>query len=623
MKKSDKNDIISIKTLKGEEELKSLNYKQVDSLCSSIRDEIIDACSKYGGHLSSNLGIVETTVALHRVFSFPKDKLIFDVGHQCYTHKLLSGRSLENLNMPGFSSGFQKINESVFDPYEAGHSSTSISAAEGFAIARDYKKEKYEIVALIGDGSIVNGLSFEGLNDLTARGYKVIIILNDNDMAISQPAGSVSKLFRRVSSGKAYNSLKAKYRRFLCSTRAGQRLYNFSTSIKNSIKRALVPITLFDNLGYTYIGPINGHDVKAIEKGLKRALVCTKSVIVHVRTIKGKGYKFAENDKSGYWHGVTPFDIETGRPKNTHPDLISFSHYFADLTDEIMNEDENTFLIVPATLKGSGLEKPFAHYKDRCLDVGIAEEHALTLSGSLSLNGFHPIITIYSTFLQRAYDELSHDCARMNLDMTILIDRAGLVGKNGDTHQGLYDESYLSSIPNVILTQPSTKQIAKALYKTSLEKHGVFCIRYPREFVSINEESDIELPLFGYQILKKSKSKNMVIGVGGKGRELLSLIKKDKIDTNFIDPIYLNPISAELIKELLKQDKILVYDPYGTDNGFAANLALALLKENYKGQFKVKSVPNQFVNSDSYENQLSRFSLLPRQVEEYLLKEFK
>ena len=207
--------------------------------------------------------------------------------------------------------------------------------------------------------------------------------------------------------------------------------------------------------------------------------------------------------------------------------------------------------------------------------------------------------------------------------MTILIDRAGLVGKNGDTHQGLYDESYLSSVPNVILTQPSTKQIAKALYKISLEKHGVFCIRYPREFVSINEESDIELPLFGYQILKKSKSKNMVIGVGGKGRELLSLIEKDKIDTNFIDPIYLNPISPELIKELLKQEKILVYDPYGTDNGFAANLALALLKENYKGQFKVKSVPNQFVNSDSYENQLSSFSLLPRQVEEYLLKEFK
>lgn len=614
MKKSDNNETISIETLKGEEELKSLNYKQLDSLCASIRNNIIETCSKYGGHLSSNLGAVELTVALHRVFNFPQDKLILDVGHQCYTHKLLSGRKLDNLNMPGYSSGFQKIKESEFDPYEAGHSSTSISAAEGFAIAREYKKEKYEIVALIGDGSIANGLSFEGLNDLAGRGYKVIVVLNDNDMAISQPSGALSKLFRSVSSGKTYNSIKKKYRKLLFSNKVGQKIFNFSLAMKNAMKRALIPLTLFDNLGYTYIGPVDGHNIKALERSFKRAIVCTKPVIVHVRTIKGKGYKFAENDKSGYWHGVTPFDIETGKPKVTHPDSISFSHYFADLTDEVMGEDKDSFLIVPATLKGSGLEKPFAHFRDRCLDVGIAEEHALTLAGSLSLNGFHPIITIYSTFLQRAYDELSHDCARMNLNMTILIDRAGLVGKNGDTHQGLYDEAYLASIPNVILSQPSNKEIAKALYKLSLDKHGIFCIRYPREFVTLDITKDIKLGVGDYININNKQSENVVIGVGSKGRELFGLLEKEDVDASLIDPIFLNPISPSLVEFLLNKKKVFVYDPYGTENGFSSSLALSLLKYGFSGEYIVKSVPNRFVQSDSYDNQLSAFSLLPSEV---------
>ena len=615
MKNKDTIETFSLKDLKSPDMIKSLNYKQLSSLCFSIREEIIQACSLYGGHLSSNLGDVELTVALYRIFDFPKDKLIFDVGHQCYTHKLLSGRSLEHLNSPGYSSGFQKIKESIFDPYEAGHSSTSISAAEGFAIARDFKNENYNVIALIGDASIVNGLAFEGLNDLSARSHKVIIILNDNDRSISMPVGGTSKFFRKISSGKVYNSFKKGYRKVLYRTELGKKIYSFSCAMKNAMKRRLVPVTLFDNLGYTYIGPIDGHDIKELEKALKRSLACTKSVVLHIRTIKGKGYKLAENDENGYWHGVTPFNIETGEPKNIHPGYISWSHYFSDLTYEAMKENKNNFLIVPATLKGSGLEKTFKDFPSRCLDVGIAEEHALTLAGALSLNGFHPIVTIYSTFLQRAYDEISHDCARLKVPVTILIDRAGLVGKNGDTHQGIYDEAYLSSIPNVILSQPSTKPIAKALYKQSLEhNHGVFCIRYSRELIEEKEEKEETLDFLSYKYLNNNSKNNIVLGIGQKGRELLDLLAKNNIDISFCDPIYLNPIPEKEIEKLINYKNIFIYDAYGIENGFASNVSLSLLKKRFKGNLFVRAVPNSFVDSDSYSNQLSNFGLLPEQV---------
>ena len=464
---------IDISDIKDPAFVKNLDYKGLDVLCSDIREEIIKETSIYGGHLSSNLGVVELTVALHRSFDFPKDKLIFDVGHQCYAHKILTGRHLEHLNEKGFVSGYQKIGESEYDCYEAGHSSTSLSAAEAFAIARDQKKEKYDVVALIGDGSIVNGLSFEALNDIGSRNHKVIIVLNDNDMSISKPTGGLGRFFRSISTQKAYNKFKQGYKRVMLRTTLGKKLYSISYALKSSLKRRLVPITMFDNMGFTYMGPYDGHNIKVLERAFKKAKVATKSVVLHVYTTKGRGYTYAEKDTSGYWHGVTPFDIETGQPKNLHPGQISWSHYFSDLTNEIMAKFPETELIVPATLKGSGLEQAFRLFPNRCIDVGIAEEHAVTMAGALALNGLHPIVVIYSTFLQRAYDEISHDCARLNVNMTILVDRAGLVGSNGETHQGIYDEAFLKSIPGVVVTMPSDQSEAKALYHQSLDNHEV------------------------------------------------------------------------------------------------------------------------------------------------------
>lgn len=594
----------------------SMSPAELSSLCASLRTEIIRVCSQYGGHLSSNLGDVELTVALHRRFDFAQDKLIFDVGHQCYAHKLLTGRSLEHLNEQGQVAGFQKRAESPYDPWEAGHSSTSISAAQAFAIARDEKGEKFDVVAFIGDASIVNGLALEALNNVGFGPHKIIIILNDNDMSISPPVGAMGNFFRKISTGKGYIRMKHGYRKVLQKTAFGRWVYSWSSRFKQWVKRKLVAPNLFDNLGFNYIGPIDGHNLKALDRALLRAKRSDDSVVLHVRTTKGKGYSYAEQDLTGYWHGVTPFDIASGVPKDLHPGLISWSHFFADLTNGIMADKPNSHLVVPATRKGSGLEKTFADYPSRCHDVGIAEEHAATLCGALSVTGIHPILSIYSTFMQRCYDEISHDCARMKANMTILVDRAGLVGKNGDTHQGIYDVAYLKSIPNVVITMPSTKAIARALYYQSFDDHGVFAIRYPREMVVESEDfMYAELPFMRWRYEHNSTSKKLaIVAVGPKEKELLELAKKRYLDAEIVDPVYLFPLQKDNVLPLLGYQSILIYDAYGTREGFAETLLAALSEYGYQGKVHVRAIPNQFVPHASVKEQLSQFGLLPEQI---------
>ena len=596
--------------------LKDKTYPELSAICKDIRTEIIRICSEYGGHLSPNLGDVELTVALHRQFDFKRDKLIFDVGHQCYAHKILTGRSLEHLNEKDHVAGFQKVAESVYDPWEAGHSSTSISAAQAFAYARDQKKEKFDVVAFIGDSSIVNGLSFEALNNVGAHNNKVIVILNDNDMSISQPVGALGNFFRKISTGKAYNTFKRGYRNVLFRSKVGHKIYDWSSAFKNKIKRKLIASNIFDNLGFNYIGPVDGHDIKALEKALIRAKRSTKSVVLHAITVKGRGYSYAEKDKTGYWHGVTPFDIETGQPKNFHPGKISWSHFFADLTEEIMKEKPYAQLIVPATRKGSGLEKVFSAYEERCHDVGIAEEHAATLCGGLYMNGYHPILSIYSTFMQRCYDELSHDCARMKANMTVLVDRAGMVGKNGDTHQGIYDVAYMKTIPNTVITMPSTKAIAKALYYQSFDKHGLFVIRYPREMVSETEDYfHVDLPYLRWRYEGLTTTKKVaVVVVGPRERDMVEEVKKRYLDVEIIDPVYLYPLQEDNLLPLLQYENIVLYDCYGTKEGFADSVCSSLLSLGYKGKVLVRAIPNVFVPQAKSSEQLGQFGLLPEQI---------
>lgn len=613
---------IDIRDIKGPEFLKELNYRSLDLLSEKIRREIIDKTSKYGGHLSSNLGVVEITIALHRMFNFKHDKLIFDVGHQSYTHKILTGRSLEYLRNRNGVSGFQKICESYYDCFEAGHSSTSLSAAQGFALNRDARGEKYDVVAVIGDGSIVNGLAFEALNNISHNNNKVIIILNDNEMSISRPTGGMGKFFAKISTASGYTNFKISYRRFMFKTRMGHALYNFTSRIKNAIKQKLVPTTYFDDMGFQYIGCIDGHNIKALEKAITRAKRTPKSVVLHVATVKGKGYRYAENDTTGYWHGVTPFEIESGKPKNLHPEELSWSHLFSDLLTALMAERNDLVIISPATVKGSGLEDLFSAYPKRTFDVGIAEGHALTLASGLAVAGTHPIVSIYSTFMQRAFDQIIHDIARMNLNITFLVDRSGLVGLDGETHQGIYDESFLLSTPNTVVTMPSSDKEAKYLLNESLKQHGPFFIRYPRDLLKKNHLIQEENHQFGKWIMERvANSKRVaVIAVGQLLRSLKELIIEADLDVTLVNALFLKPHDHEMLSSLSEYETIVIYDAYATEFGFVSYLKTKLCEMSYKGQIMSFAIPDVFVTQAKISEQLEEFGLLPKQVFEEIKK---
>ena len=622
MSKKDVNIVkhIDLDSIKDPKFLAALNYDELNVLATDLRTRIIEVTSNLGGHLSSNLGAIELTIALHRVFDLSNDKVIFDVGHQCYAHKILTGRNLYKLRQEDGVAGFLKLDESPYDCYEAGHSSTSISAANGFAIARDLNKEDYSVVAFIGDGSVNSGLAFEGLNSIAHSDHKIIIVINDNNMSISKPVGGLSKFMEDISTSRRYNTFKHRYQKFFGKTKFGRGILKVSAAIKNFFKRLLVKGNVFTDLGFAYIGPIDGHNIKSIERALKRAKNTKKSVVIQAVTVKGKGYKPAEDDQTGYWHGVGPFDIETGKPKDMHEGQVSWSHVFADLTEKEMEEHKNAVVISPGTLKGSGLDELHNKFDGRVVDVGINEEHAATLASSLSLSGMHPIISVYSTFLQRAYDEVSHDLARMNCNATFLVDRAGLVGADGDTHQGIYDEAYLSSIPGIVIAMPSTIDEAKLLYDESFNNHGPFFIRLPRSLVNKQEGfNKINLEFGKWMKLSEVSKDQVVISVGPLTRELERLVKSEGVKCTLINAIYVNPIDKNMLDEILDAKKIVIYDPYSTRGGLVNAVMAYLLEKKFKGSISAYFVPNEFVKQGTIRQQLERYHITPEDV----LKELK
>ena len=586
--------------------LKDLSYKELDVLSDDIRKYIIDITSKNGGHLSSNLGAIETTISLCKNFDFTKDKIIFDVGHQCYTYKILTGRKLDTLRQKDGISGFQKMSESPYDHFEAGHSSTSISAASGMAYARDLKGENYNIIAFIGDSSIQNGLAFEGLNFLAESKHKVIIILNDNDMSISKPVGGFSKLFRKFSTSFIYRKTKGAFKHVL-KGRFGRWLIVKFTRVKNWLKRKVINMTIFDNLGYSVIGPIDGHYIRQIDHALARAKKISKSVVIHVKTIKGKGYEYAEDDKEGDWHGVGKFNVETGEI-NTKNGEVSWSSQYNVILKNEMGLNDKIIAVVPATGHGSGLDSLFELYPNRVIDVGIAEEHAFTFAGGLAASGFHPVISIYSTFLQRSYDELHHDVARMNFDATILIDRAGLVGNDGDTHQGIYDEAFLYTIPNVTITMASRSNEALSLLKESFCNHGVFAIRYPRESFSFNNEEVKKIPYGSWKTELEGKDA-AIVSTGPITLKLKDALVASKKNVTLYNAIYLRPLDKNKVKELLSYKKVIIYNAYATKEGFANALECELYSSGYKGEVISKCVPTTFVKQASINEQREEFAL--------------
>lgn len=557
---------MQIYDIKDPSQIKNLSMKQLDVLAQDIRHFLIQNISKTGGHLSSNLGIVEITIAMHYVFSSPKDKMIFDVGHQSYVHKILTGRSTKFATLRKLNglSGYQKRSESPHDCWEAGHSSTSLSAALGYAIARDVQHQNYEVIAVIGDGALAGGMSLEALNDIGAQKRKMIIIFNDNAMSISKNRGGVEKRITSIRSSHLYRSMKNDIKVTLPHNKMGDETLKVFSSIRDRIKSGLIDAPLFQEFNLDYLGPVDGHNIPALIKVFEAAKEHDGPIVVHVRTKKGKGYRYAEQDKIGQWHGVSPFNIQTGQPLMKLPiNEKTWSNIISDGLIELAKKNKDVVAITPAMAQGSKLLKFAKLFPDRFFDCGIAEEHAITMAGAMSLGGLRPFVSIYSSFLQRAYDQMNHDLGRMDLPVVIGIDRAGLVGDDGETHQGVFDISFLRSIPNLILSQPKDAQEAYDLLYTAFAGKHPFCIRYPRGQTAVTDKIDFHLISIGswerFDI--GSDPKAIIISYGPDVDRIIHTIHENNLSMIVVNARFFKPIDQEMCKELFNLDlPIYVYE---------------------------------------------------------------
>ena len=587
-------------------DIKDLNERELNLLANDIRDNIIESCAKNGGHLASSLGVVELTVALHHYFDLPKDKVIFDVGHQSYAHKILSGRTLENLRQSNGPSGFQKRNESEYDPYEAGHSSTSISAAMGFASARDLHNEKYNVIAVIGDSSLANGVAFEALNNLGASKHKIILIINDNNRSIGKTVGYSSNMWEKARLSKGYLKRKDRFRRVMNKTKFGRGIHKVGSVIKNFFKYLLVRKTTFSNMGLYYISNIDGHDISALEKAFKYAVNAPSSVAIHISTIKGKGYEPAEKDNIGEWHGVVPFDIKTGEPlAKKDPTLESWSATYANLVDEYMVNHKEMVVINPATVIGSHLCEVFDKYPERTFDVGISEEHAAVFASGMAVNGLHPYLSAYSTFLQRSYDEISHDIARLDAPVTMLIDRVGLPGQDGETHEGIFDVAYLNTIPNIAICMAKDQNEARDLFEFSINYKHPLAIRYSRGKTLKQEPRDIRPLKLGEWCLENQGDDTVIITYGPITNEVVERFKEHTV----VNAIFQKPLDIELLKSLLNKKHIVIYDIYGTEEGFASIVKENLQNLSYTGKISSLVVPSSFIKHGSVNEQMKELGV--------------
>ncbi len=474
-----------IEEIQSPQDLKSLKAEDLVTLAEELRNLIIERVSINGGHLASNLGVVELTIALHYVFNSPEDKIVWDVGHQSYSHKLLTGRHKDFHSIRKYKglSGFPRITESPHDAFGTGHSSTSISAALGIAEARDRKEEKFKVIAVIGDGALTAGLAFEGLNQAGHLKKDLIVILNDNEMSISQNVGAMSNYLSKVLTGTFYQKFKKETKALLEGIpKIGGSVAKIAQRAEGSLKGFFLPGGLFEDMGFTYVGPIDGHDIPLLIRTFERIKTVNEPMLIHMVTKKGKGYKFSEEDPCIY-HGIGPFEVERGLVPGsvkTAEECVTFSDAFGVALAGIAEEDERVLAISAAMKEGTGLAVFAEKFPDRFYDVGIAEPHAVTFAAGLASRGLRPVVAIYSTFLQRAYDEIIHDVCLQNLPVVFAIDRAGVVGEDGPTHQGLFDISYLRHIPNLVYMAPKDGNELRAMLKFSLAHNGPSAIRYPR-----------------------------------------------------------------------------------------------------------------------------------------------
>ncbi len=592
--------------IKKPNDIKNILPERYDELAQEIREFLINKISVTGGHLGSNLGAVELTMALHLTLDLPKDKIIWDVGHQSYTHKLLTGRQagFETLRKYGGMSGFPKRKESVCDAFDTGHSSTSISAGLGLVKARDLKGEDFTVCAVIGDGALTGGMAYEALNNAARLDTNYIIILNDNNMSIAENVGGMSKYLRKIRTAEAYKDFKIGLENTLNRIpKYGEHVVDTLKRYKSGIKQLVVPGMFFEDMGITYLGPVDGHDINAMVKMFKEARKIPKCVLVHVITKKGKGYLPAERHPARF-HGAEPFDIETGLPSRGHK-KASYTDIFSTVMTKLGARNENVVAITAAMPDGTGLKRFANMYPDRFFDVGIAEEHAVTFAAGLAAGGLCPIVAIYSSFLQRAYDQVLHDVCIQNLPVIFAIDRAGLVGADGETHQGIFDISYLSSIPNMTVMAPKNKWELSDMIKFAVKYEGPIAIRYPRGEAYDGLE-DFRAPIEAGKseiIHQGSKVALFALGSMVKTAEQVSEILKGKgIDPTVVNARFAKPVDIDAVRELSKGHELIVTLEENVSNGgFGEHTRELMAEHGIETELMTVAIDDEYVEHGNVE----------------------
>lgn len=611
-------------------DIKKIPADQLPALAEEIREFIIESLSKTGGHLASNLGVVELTIAMHRVFDLPKDKLIWDVGHQSYTHKILTGRKdgFETLRREGGISGFPKRSESDCDVFDTGHSSTSISAGVGYVRARELKKENYSVVSIIGDGALTGGMAYEALNNAASLKSNFIIVLNDNEMSITENVGGMSSYLSGLRTASAYTGFKMDVTKALNRIPGiGPGMVDAMRKTKSSIKQIIIPGMLFEDMGLTYLGPVDGHNIPQLIKTFQEAKRFEGPILVHVLTQKGRGYEPAMRHPARF-HGAGPFDVKTGLPVGkSNP---TYTDVFSTVMRKMGDRRKDVAAVTAAMMTGVGLKRFSNMFPNRCFDVGIAEEHAVTFAAALSLGGITPVVAIYSSFLQRAYDQIMHDVCMQNLHVVFAIDRAGLVGYDGETHHGIFDLSYLGSMPNMTILAPKNLWELSDMIKFAVDYDGPIAVRYPRgEAYAGLKEFRAPICLGKSEVIHEgSRVALLAVGSMVKMAEEVQKQLKERMDMDaaLVNARFVKPIDEELLRSFADTYELVVtLEENVKDGGFGERVLAFAEEEDLPFGVEIIALPDRFIPHGSVSYQMKQVGFTPEdicgRIEEYYRKQ--
>ena len=588
-------------------DLKKLNIEEKQKLAQEIREYILQVVSENGGHLASNLGVVELTLALHSVFNMPEDKIVWDVGHQSYVHKIITGRREEfkTLRKLNGLSGFPKINESEYDSFDTGHSSTSISAALGMARARDLKGEDNQVIAVIGDGALTGGMALEALNDAGCSKTKMIVILNDNEMSIAKNIGGLNMFLSKLRTKKLYTKSNVSAKKIISKIPGiGKPIVKIIQRIKRSIKQLIIPKMFFEDIGFTYLGPVNGHDIEQLQNIMKLSKQVEGPVLIHVLTKKGKGYKIAEENPDKF-HATAPFDIETGKTKKEKK--ADYSKIFGEKLINLAKKDKRIVAVTASMKDGTGLAKFAKEFPERFFDIGIAEQHAITMAAGMAKEGMIPFVPIYSSFYQRAYDQVIHDVAIQNLPVIMCVDRAGVVGADGETHQGTLDMAFFRLVPNLTIMAPKDFKELEDMMEFAITLNKPVVIRYPRggEDEKVKFEKHEQIKFGKSEVLKEGQDVS-IIAIGkrvAKAMQMAENCKEKSIDAEVINARFLKPLDVDTIKKSIEKTKNVVTLEDGTKiNGLGTAIEELIVEENLQGiKLQKYAWPDEFIKHGKVE----------------------